>query len=72
MENFPKPVITNENGVMKLVYALGVDANKDGQMSVSASLVITLDQKEVVEEAMGKLLANSNLPQWIKDLIGAK
>ena len=67
-----KPTIVNENGKYKLVYAVGVDANNDGQMSVSASIVVELDQKEALEEAAAKILAGSNLPQWLKDIIGAK
>jgi hypothetical protein len=72
MENLPKPVITNENGKMQLKYAVGVDTDKDGQMAMSVNLVLELDQKEVAEEAVKKLLANANIPQWLKDLLGVK
>jgi len=72
MNGLPTPVITNENGKMQMKYAIGVDTDKDGQMALSVNLVLELDQKEVAEEAVKKLLATSNIPQWLKDLLGAK
>lgn len=72
MNNIPKPVITNENGKMQVKYAVGVDTDGDGKMAVSINLVLEVDQKEVAEEAIKKVLASTSLPQWLKDLIGAK
>lgn len=72
MENLPKPVITNENGKMQLKYAVGIDTDKDGQMAMSVNLVLELDQKEVAEEAVKKLIATANLPVWLKELLGVK
>lgn len=72
MENLPKPVITNENGKMQLKYAVGIDTDKDGTMAMSVNLVLELDQKEVAEEAVKKLIATANAPAWLKDLLGVK
>ena len=70
MENFPKPVITNEGGVYKATYKLAVDMNKDGQPAVEMDLVIIVHQKEAIEEAFGKFLAGTGLPDWAKKLLG--
>lgn len=67
-----QPVITNENGKMQIKYDIGLDSNNDGQKAVSIGLVIEADQKEIAEEVVAKVLQGANLPEWLKQIIGAK
>jgi len=67
-----KPTIVHENGKFTLKYDIGLDLNNDGQKSVVAGFYVESNEKEVIEEVIAKVLANANLPDWAKALIGAK
>jgi hypothetical protein len=67
-----KPTIVHENDKFTVKYDIGLDLNNDGQKSVVAGFYIEATEKEVMEEVIAKVLANTNLPDWAKALIGAK
>lgn len=63
------PEIKTENGVTSASIDLGADLDHDGKDSISVALVIKCDQKESIDEAIKKVLASANLPEWLKNLL---
>jgi hypothetical protein len=59
-----KPELKFENGMIVAKAVTGVDADKDGQHSIKAEVVLTIDAKEAVSE-----IIKNEIPQWLKDLL---
>jgi hypothetical protein len=59
-----KPELKFEGGLLIAKAMTGVDADKDGQHSIKAEVVLTIDAKEAVSE-----IIKNEIPQWLKDLL---
>lgn len=67
-----KPEFSQADGKLQLKYGVGLDLNDDGAKSISASLVLEVDEKEAAKEVVAKVLGSANLPEWLKGLLGVK
>lgn len=59
-----KPELKYENGKLVAKASVGVDTDKDGQMSVGAEVTLFVDAQEAVAEIL-----KQGIPQWMKDLL---
>ncbi len=62
-----KPEIKYENGKIVAKASTMVDADKDGQAALTASVVVEID----AAEAVGEIIKNE-VPEWLKKLIASK
>lgn len=62
-----KPELTYENGMLVAKAQVGVDTDKDGQMSAGAEVKMFIDAKEAFSE-----IIKQEIPQWMKDLLAKK
>lgn len=59
-----KPELKYENGKLIAKASVGIDTDKDGEMSAGMSAEMFIDAKEAVAE-----IVKQGIPQWMKDLL---
>jgi len=63
------PEFSDKDGKLQAKFWLGYDGDKDQKMAASISLVVEVDKIEALNEAIGAILKNESLPQWLKDIL---
>lgn len=62
-----KPKVELKDGNLLVTASAGVDSDNDGEFSAGVNVQVFVDSKEAVAE-----IIKSGVPEWLKNLIGAK